>query len=72
MTSVPRPNANFSGVVEVEVLGYDVERTLSVRWTDADPASAVHWTSHGRWNKKAAVRVCSFCTRDSIRTIRRR
>ncbi|GGY04896.1 SRPBCC family protein [Streptomyces anandii] len=44
MTSVPRPNANFSGVVEVEVLGYDVERTLSVRWTDADPASAVHWT----------------------------
>ncbi|MGX4690650.1 SRPBCC family protein [Streptomyces sp. JNUCC 63] len=44
MTSVPRPNANFSGVVEVEVLAYDAERMLSLRWTDADPANPVRWT----------------------------
>ncbi|MFF8910032.1 SRPBCC family protein [Streptomyces olivaceoviridis] len=44
MTSVPRPNARFSGVVEVEVLAYDTERMLSLRWADADPANPVDWT----------------------------
>ncbi|MHC3472910.1 SRPBCC family protein [Streptomyces sp. 7R007] len=44
MTSVPRPNTGFSGVVEVEVLAYDTERMLSVRWVDADPANSADWT----------------------------
>ncbi|MFK4145564.1 SRPBCC domain-containing protein [Streptomyces sp. NPDC004065] len=44
MTSVPRPNTNFSGAVDVEVLAYEAGRTLSVRWADADPAGTVHWT----------------------------
>ncbi|MFE7230562.1 SRPBCC family protein [Streptomyces sp. NPDC002405] len=44
MTSVPRPNSKFSGVVDVEVLAYDTERMLSVRWRDADPANPADWT----------------------------
>lgn len=44
MTSVPRPNTNFSGVVDVQVLGYDVERMLSLRWADADPEHPADWT----------------------------
>jgi len=44
MTSVPRPNSNFSGVVDVEVLAYDSERMLSLRWADADPARPADWT----------------------------
>ncbi|MFF0227462.1 SRPBCC domain-containing protein [Streptomyces sp. NPDC004629] len=44
MTSVPRPNSRFSGVVDVQVLAYDAERTLSVRWADADPANPADWT----------------------------
>ncbi|MFD7436528.1 SRPBCC domain-containing protein [Streptomyces sp. NPDC059861] len=44
MTSVPRPNTDFSGVVEVSVLGYDVERMLRVRWADADRADGADWT----------------------------
>ncbi|MFF8867228.1 SRPBCC domain-containing protein [Streptomyces sp. NPDC015139] len=44
MTSVPRPNARFSGVVRVRVLAYDTERMLSLRWTDADPANPADWT----------------------------
>jgi uncharacterized protein YndB with AHSA1/START domain len=45
MTSVPRPNTRFSGVVEVEVLAYEAERMLSLRWTDADPAAGpANWT----------------------------
>ncbi|MFF9274762.1 SRPBCC family protein [Streptomyces griseosporeus] len=44
MTSVPRPNSRFSGVVEVEVLAYDTPRTLSLRWADADPANPADWT----------------------------
>ncbi|MER6527778.1 SRPBCC domain-containing protein [Streptomyces sp. NPDC001508] len=44
MTSVPRPHSRFSGVVDVLVLAYDVERMLSVRWTDADPANPADWT----------------------------
>ncbi|WP_445526591.1 SRPBCC family protein [Streptomyces cyslabdanicus] len=44
MTSVPRPNSSFSGVVDVEVLAYDAERMLAVRWRDADPANPADWT----------------------------
>ncbi|WP_432027841.1 SRPBCC family protein [Streptomyces sp. 1222.5] len=44
MTSVPRPNSRFSGVVRVRVLAYDTERMLSLRWTDADPANPADWT----------------------------
>ncbi|MGV9631654.1 SRPBCC family protein [Streptomyces sp. NPDC003487] len=44
MTSVPRPNTAFSGVVEVEVLAYETERMLSVRWADVDPANPADWT----------------------------
>lgn len=44
MTSVPRPGTRFSGVVEVEVLTYDTERMLSLRWADADPANPADWT----------------------------
>lgn len=44
LTSVPRPNTNFSGVVDVQVLAYDIERMLSLRWADADPANPADWT----------------------------
>ncbi|MFI6878675.1 SRPBCC domain-containing protein [Streptomyces sp. NPDC050400] len=44
MTSVPRPNTNFSGTVDVEVLDYADERMLSVRWADRDPANTADWT----------------------------
>ncbi|MCP3805075.1 SRPBCC domain-containing protein [Allokutzneria sp. A3M-2-11 16] len=44
MTSVPRPNANYSGTTVAEVLSFDTGRTLSVRWQDEDPASDVDWT----------------------------
>jgi uncharacterized protein YndB with AHSA1/START domain len=44
MTSVPRPNTRFSGVVDVRVLAYDTGRMLSLRWADADPANPTDWT----------------------------
>jgi uncharacterized protein YndB with AHSA1/START domain len=44
MTSVPRPNADFSGTVDVEVLAFEPQRMLSLRWTDADPANSADWT----------------------------
>ncbi|MFF7143894.1 SRPBCC domain-containing protein [Streptomyces nodosus] len=44
MTSVPRPNAAFSGVVDVQVLAYEPERMLCVRWADADPVNPADWT----------------------------
>ncbi|MFF7543654.1 SRPBCC domain-containing protein [Streptomyces canus] len=44
MTSVPRPNSNFSGTVDVEVLAFEPQRMLSLRWTDADPANSADWT----------------------------
>ena len=44
LTSVPRPNTDFSGAVDVQVLAYDIERMLSVRWADADPANPADWT----------------------------
>ncbi len=44
MTSVPRPGTNFSGTVDVEVLAFEPERMLSVRWTDPSPANSADWT----------------------------
>ncbi|MEU2781020.1 SRPBCC domain-containing protein [Streptomyces sp. NPDC007110] len=44
MTSVPRPNTDFSGTVEAEVLAYAPERMLSVRWRDVSPANSADWT----------------------------
>ncbi|MFF3461671.1 SRPBCC family protein [Streptomyces sp. NPDC001984] len=44
MTSLPRPNSRFSGAVDVQVLAYDVQRMLSVRWSDADPDNPADWT----------------------------
>ena len=44
LTAVPRPNTNFSGVVDVRVLAYDIGRMLSLRWADADPANPADWT----------------------------
>ncbi|MFF4229204.1 SRPBCC domain-containing protein [Streptomyces sp. NPDC001820] len=45
MTAVPRPNTNFSGTVRAEVLAYETERMLRVRWTDAMGArNAADWT----------------------------
>ncbi|MGW6404051.1 SRPBCC family protein [Streptomyces sp. NPDC055134] len=48
MTTVPRPNTGFSGAVDVEVLAYEEERMLSVRWQDRDPANSAAWTI--TWN----------------------
>ncbi|MFE6038707.1 SRPBCC domain-containing protein [Streptomyces sp. NPDC056452] len=46
MTAVPRPNTNFSGTIQAEVLAYDDERMLSVRWQDAveSRGNAADWT----------------------------
>jgi hypothetical protein len=44
MTSVPSPNANFSGTVDVRVRAFEPERMLRVRWADADPAGNADWT----------------------------
>ncbi|MEU3254117.1 SRPBCC domain-containing protein [Streptomyces sp. NPDC006997] len=44
MTSVPRPHTRFSGAVDVQVLAYDAQRMLRLRWADADPANPVDWT----------------------------
>ncbi|WP_405880579.1 SRPBCC domain-containing protein [Streptomyces sp. NBC_01136] len=43
LTSVPRPNARFSGTVDVRILAYEPERMLRVRWADADPANPADW-----------------------------
>jgi hypothetical protein len=59
LTSVPRPNTGFSGVVDVRVLAYDIGRMLSLRWADADPANPAAGPSRGHWNRKGAERVCS-------------
>ncbi|WBB63818.1 SRPBCC domain-containing protein [Streptomyces sp. WMMC500] len=37
MRSLPRPGTGFSGTVAEEVLAYEPERMLRVRWTDAAP-----------------------------------
>ncbi|MFB7242196.1 ATPase [Streptomyces populi] len=44
LTAVPRPNANFSGIVDVRVLAYEPERMLSVRWADANAPRSADWT----------------------------
>lgn len=44
MTAVPRPNTQFSGTVEAEVLAYEDGRMLRMRWTDRDPANSADWT----------------------------
>ncbi|MFG3168468.1 SRPBCC domain-containing protein [Streptomyces sp. NPDC048200] len=44
LRSVPRPNTNFSGSVDVRVLAFEPERMLSARWADADGSGSVHWT----------------------------
>ncbi|MFI0510697.1 SRPBCC domain-containing protein [Streptomyces sp. WSLK1-5] len=44
LTSVPRPHANFSGSVEVEVLAFEPQRMLRLRWTDTNPANSAQWT----------------------------
>jgi uncharacterized protein YndB with AHSA1/START domain len=44
MTSVPRPNSGFSGTVAVQVLAFEPERMLSLRWADEDPANPADWT----------------------------
>ncbi|WP_372404141.1 SRPBCC domain-containing protein [Streptomyces luteireticuli] len=44
MTSFPRPNTNFSGTVEAEVLAFEPGRMLSLRWADASAADAADWT----------------------------
>jgi hypothetical protein len=44
MTSVSRPDSNFSGTVDVEVLAYETGRMLSLRWTGPDPTNSADWT----------------------------
>ncbi|WP_199549667.1 SRPBCC domain-containing protein [Streptomyces sp. N35] len=44
MAGLPRPNTEFSGTVAAEVLAYETERMLAVRWQDADRPDAVDWT----------------------------
>lgn len=46
LTAVPRPNTNFSGTIRAEVLAYDTERMLSVRWQDAveSQGNTADWT----------------------------
>jgi len=52
MTAAPRPNTNFSGTIRAEVLAYDTERMLSVRWQDAVESQGntadwtITWTLH--------------------------
>lgn len=38
MTALPRPGTNFSGTVQAEVLAYETERMLQLRWRDASAA----------------------------------
>ncbi|MEO3845368.1 SRPBCC domain-containing protein [Streptomyces sp. B22F1] len=39
MRALPRPGTGFSGTVAEEVLAYEPERMLRVRWTDAEPGA---------------------------------
>ncbi|WP_331743294.1 SRPBCC domain-containing protein [Kitasatospora sp. NBC_01300] len=41
MAALPRPNTEFSGTVEAEVLAFEAGRMLSARWADASTADAV-------------------------------
>ncbi|MFC7308348.1 SRPBCC domain-containing protein [Streptomyces monticola] len=47
MAAIPRPNTGFSGTISAEVLAFERERMLCVRWQDADPAGSANpadWT----------------------------
>ncbi|MGW1198000.1 SRPBCC family protein [Streptomyces sp. NPDC002536] len=46
MQAVPIPATGFSGTVQAEVLAFEPEKMLSIRWQDADPAPGadVDWT----------------------------
>jgi len=44
LTALPRPNANFSGTVDVRVLAYEPGRMLSVGWADANASRPADWT----------------------------
>lgn len=48
LESRPIPGTGFSGTVVAEVLAFDVQRSLRVRWRDGDPAATddhgVDWT----------------------------
>jgi uncharacterized protein YndB with AHSA1/START domain len=50
MQSRAMPGTGFSGVIEAEVLAFEQERMLQVRWRDADPDSpsgadwSITWT----------------------------
>lgn len=46
MAGVPRPHTNFSGTVIAEVLAFEAERMLRLRWRDADEGQGnrADWT----------------------------
>ncbi|MET9338186.1 SRPBCC domain-containing protein [Nonomuraea sp. NPDC003804] len=44
MRAVPMPSTGFSGTVLAEVLAFEPERMLRLRWRDADPADDTDWT----------------------------
>jgi uncharacterized protein YndB with AHSA1/START domain len=49
MEAVAMPGTGFSGTVRAEVLAYEPEKSLTVRWQDADPAGStaaftITWT----------------------------
>ncbi|MEO3852488.1 SRPBCC domain-containing protein [Streptomyces sp. B8F3] len=47
MRALPHPGTGFSGTVAEEVLAYEPERMLRVRWTDAEPGAeggTADWT----------------------------
>ncbi|MFG2040304.1 SRPBCC domain-containing protein [Dactylosporangium sp. NPDC048998] len=48
MRVAPMPAAGFSGHIDAEVLGFEPERMLRVRWRDAagDGAWTITWTLH--------------------------
>ncbi|MEV5505279.1 SRPBCC family protein [Streptomyces orinoci] len=46
MRAMPMPATGFSGVIQAEVLAFEQERMLKLRWRDADPEAAggADWT----------------------------
>lgn len=49
MQAIPMPGTGFSGTIEAEVLGYEDEKSITVRWQDAaldgNPADfTITWT----------------------------
>ncbi|MFD9006524.1 SRPBCC domain-containing protein [Streptomyces sp. NPDC059582] len=49
MTTLPRPNTDFSGTVQAEVLAYETERMLSVRWRDVSAGPGNSTGSDADW-----------------------